>query len=116
MPHELYEFKKSFSCTPPKNTPDFEIKFTISVAGVSQNRKRQLDCLRLVYSCNCRAESKAVLKASTRLYIDDLFATIIGKVSSQKRFNSLEEINASRLLRNSIFILTRNSCISRLRT
>ena len=34
MPHEMYEFIKSFSCTPMKNTPSFEIKFTISVAGV----------------------------------------------------------------------------------
>ena len=34
MPHEMYEFIKSSSCTPMKNTPGFEIKFTISVAGV----------------------------------------------------------------------------------
>ena len=34
MPHEMYEFIKSFSSTPMKNTPGFEIKFTISVAGV----------------------------------------------------------------------------------
>ena len=34
MPHEMYEFIKSFRCTPLKNTPDFEIKFTISIAGV----------------------------------------------------------------------------------
>ena len=40
--------------------------------------------LRLVYSCNCRLS----------------------------RFISLEEIHISRLLRNSIFILTRHSCIS----
>ena len=33
-PHEIYEFNKSFSCTPLKNTSDFEIKFTISVVGV----------------------------------------------------------------------------------
>ena len=60
-------------------------------------------------------ESKVVLKAGTWLYIDDLFATIIGKVSSIQRFISLEEINTSGLLRNSIFMLTRNSCISLLR-
>ena len=34
MPHEMYEFIKSFSCKPMKNTPAIEIKFTISVAGV----------------------------------------------------------------------------------
>ena len=44
-----------------------------------------------------------------------LLVTIVGKVSNLQRFISLEEINISRLLRNSIFILTRNSCISLLR-
>ena len=39
----------------------------------------------------------------------------VGKVSNIQRFISLEEINVSRLLRNIIFILTRNSCISVLR-
>ena len=34
MPHEMYKFIKSFSCTPLKKTSGFEIKFTISVAGV----------------------------------------------------------------------------------
>ena len=34
MPHEMYEFIKSFSYTPMKNTPGFEIKLTISVACV----------------------------------------------------------------------------------
>ena len=60
-------------------------------------------------------ESKVVLKAGTQLYIDDLFVTIIGKVSNIQRFISLEEINTFSLLRNSIFILTRNPCISLLR-
>ena len=48
-----------------------------------------------IYSCNCRVEStsKVVLKADTRLYIDDLFAIMIGKVSNLQRFISLEEIN-----------------------
>ena len=57
-------------------------------------------------------ESKVVLKASTRLYIDALFATIIEKVSNLQRFVSHVEINTFRLLRTSGFILTRNSCIS----
>ena len=34
MPQEMYEFIKSFSYTHLKNTPGFEIKFTVSVAGV----------------------------------------------------------------------------------
>ena len=54
-------------------------------------------------------------KAGTWLYITGLFVTIVGKVSNLQRFIFLEEINISRLLRNSIFILTRNSCISLLR-
>ena len=96
MPHEMYKFIKSFSCIPMKNTPSFEIKFTISVAGdfcLSQSKKATCVCLRLVYSCNCRVESKAVLKLGTRFYIDYVFATIIGKVSDLQRFISLEEIN-----------------------
>ena len=54
-------------------------------------------------------------KAGTRLFITGLFATTVGKVSNLQRFISQEEINISRLLRNSIFIFTRNSCISLLR-
>ena len=72
--------------------------------------------LRLVYSCNCRqSRIQGSLKAGTRLYITGLFATIEGKVSNLQRFISLEEINIYRHLRNSIFILIRNSCISLLR-
>ena len=49
-------------------------------------------------------ESKVVLKTGTRLYIDYIIATIIGNVSNLQGFISLEEINTSRLLRNSFFI------------
>ena len=44
MPYEMYEFIQSFSSTSVKNTQGFEIKFSISVAGVcvSHNCKRQL--------------------------------------------------------------------------
>ena len=60
-------------------------------------------------------ESEVVIKAGIRLYIDDLFATIIGKMSNIQRFISLEQISTFRLLRNSIFVLSRNSCIAVLR-
>ena len=50
-------------------------------------------------------ESKVVIKAGTRLYIDYIFATVIGKVSNLQRFISLEEVNTSKLLRNSFFFL-----------
>ena len=107
MSHEMHELKIQLY-TPEKHSRLWN-KFTISVAGIccfSESQKATCVCLRLVYSCNCRVESKVVLKAGTWLYIDDLFATIIGKVSNLQRF---------RLLRNSIFILTRNSCIPPLR-
>ena len=72
--------------------------------------------LTLVYSCNCKQNRiQSSPKAGNRLYITGLFATIVEKASSLQRFISLEEINISRLLRNGIFILTRNSCISVLR-
>ena len=47
--------------------------------------------------------SKGVLKAGTWLYIDYIFATMIGNLSNLQRFISLEEINSSRRLRNSFF-------------
>ena len=50
-------------------------------------------------------DSKVVLKAGTRLYIDYIFATTIGKVSNLQRFISLEEINIFKRLRNSFFVL-----------
>ena len=47
-----------------------------------------IDIQYTVYSCNCIVESKVVLKAGIQLYIGDIFATIIGKVSSLQRFIS----------------------------
>ena len=45
MPHEMYEFIKSFSCTPLKNTSGFEIKFCRRRLFVSHNRKKDNSCL-----------------------------------------------------------------------
>ena len=51
-------------------------------------------------------------KGRCPVYIDDLFVIIIRMVPNLQRFISLQEINIFRLLRNSIFILTGNACIS----
>ena len=69
VPHEMNEFIWSISSTPWKY---FEIKFTISDLACffcffcflffSQLKKAVRVCLRLVYSCNCRVELKAVQK------------------------------------------------------
>ena len=69
--------------------------------------------LYIAATANSKIQSSPI--AGTRLYITGLFATIVGKVSILQRFISLEEINLSRLLRNGIFVLTRNACISLLR-
>ena len=117
MSHEMYEFiKYSLECHVTWNVRIHKIQpwkhsrpwnkiyhFCRRCLFISHIRKRQLVFV-------------VILKAGTRLYIDDLFATIIGKVSNLQRFISLEEIITFRLLRNSIFILTRNSCISLLST
>ena len=111
MPHEMNKFIKLFS----SNTSGFKIKCTISdPASVffffffSQSKKATHVYLRLVYSCNCTVKFKSSLRTGTWLYINDLFAKV--KVFSLQRFISLVEINISRLLKNSIFILIRNSC------
>ena len=74
MPHEMNQFIKSFSSTLLKNTPGFEINFTISdLASVLFLTviKDNLCLLRLVYTCNCRMEFKVVQKLVPVFYIND---------------------------------------------
>ena len=54
-------------------------------------------------------------ETGTRLYINDLRATATGTVTNLHGFIFQKEINLPRSLGNSIFISTRNSCISWLR-
>ena len=105
--------KESQFYTPEENTTGFVLKnYNVwqCLFAYLQSIKTTRAHLKRVYSCNCRqSRIQSSPNPGTRLYRTGLFATIVGKVSCLQRFISLEEINISRLLRNSIFILTRNS-------
>ena len=66
------------------------------------------------HSCKTRPDLSSS-RTATRLYINDLCATAIEKVTNLQGFISLDEINVFMLLRNTNFISVRNSYISSLR-